>query len=208
MEGGANWIDQRVVGMKISSPAKAPGTAIELGLSLAAKLTSAQTAQDVAKGMLVGMDATMIACYAGSFNPPTLGHANIIKRAQALVEELVVAVGHNPIKSSGMSIEKRMELLNAECAHFDNVRVQAYQGATVHYAKEIGAQVLIRGLRSYADFDHERGMAEINRRHGFETFFLVADTAHSNLSSTLVRQVMAAQLPLDGLVSPLWRKRY
>ena len=144
----------------------------------------------------------MIACYAGSFNPPTLGHANIIKRAQGLVGELVVAVGHNPIKSSGMSLDQRMELLNAECAMFPNVRVQAYQGATVHFAKEIGAQVLIRGLRSYADFDHERGMAEINRRHGFETFFLVADTVHSNLSSTLVRQVMSANLPLDGLVSP------
>ena len=144
----------------------------------------------------------MIACYAGSFNPPTLGHANIIERAHSLVDELVVAVGHNPIKSSGMSVEQRMELLNEPCSAFSNVRVQAYQGATVNFAKEIGAQVLIRGLRSYADFDHERAMAEINRRHGFETFFLVADTVHTNLSSTLVRQVIAADLPLDGLVSP------
>ena len=144
----------------------------------------------------------MIACYAGSFNPPTLGHANIISRAQGLVTELVVAVGHNPIKSSGLSIEQRLHLLHHECAQFSNVRIEAYEGATVHFAKRIGAQVLIRGLRSYADFDHERAMAEINRRHGFETFFLVADTVHTNLSSTMVRQVIAADLPLDGLVSP------
>ena len=144
----------------------------------------------------------MISCYAGSFDPPTLGHANIIARAQGLVDELVVAVGHNPNKAHGLDIEQRLSLLRNDSAAFSNVRVIAYSGATVHFAKEIGAKVLIRGLRSYADFNHERAMAEINRRHGFETFFLVAETIHTNLSSSLVRQVLAAKLPLDGLVSP------
>lgn len=144
----------------------------------------------------------MKACYAGSFDPPTLGHHNIIERAQALFDELVVAVGHNPSKSTGLSLDQRLSLLTTDTAAYPHISVCAFEGATVHFARSIGAQVLIRGLRSYADFNHERGMAEINRRHGLETLFLVAETVHTNLSSSLVRHVLSANLPLDGLVSP------
>ncbi|TVR43261.1 MAG: pantetheine-phosphate adenylyltransferase [Planctomycetota bacterium] len=142
------------------------------------------------------------ACYPGSFDPPTLGHLDIISRAQGLYQRLVVAIGHNPNKIGGLSVDKRLQLLRELCAPWPHVEVCSYEGATVHFAAKLGVQALIRGLRSYADFNHERGMAEINRRHGFETLFLIAESTHTNLSSSLVRQVQAAGLGLEGLVPP------
>jgi pantetheine-phosphate adenylyltransferase len=146
----------------------------------------------------------MIGLYAGSFDPPTLGHLDIVRRAAACCTRLVVAVGVNPEKDRPcLTVDERLRLLAVDAAAMTgSISFDHYQGATVRYARRIGAMVLIRGLRSYADLNRERAQAEINRREGFDTLFLLAETNHSNLSSSLVRQVMEAGLSLDGLVSP------
>lgn len=142
------------------------------------------------------------ACYPGSFDPPTLGHDDIIRRASTMVDELVVAIGRHPGKDPLLSVEQRLTVLQSCYGDVPGLRVVSYDGPTVHFARDIGAQVLIRGLRSYADFESERGMAEVNRANGFDTLFLLSSPAHTALSSSLVRQVMAAGLSLEGLVAP------
>lgn len=142
------------------------------------------------------------ALYAGSFDPPTTGHLDIITRASAIVSELVVGIGVHPDKTPFLDADTRLELMRQDCAHLPNLTFTFYTGATVRFAAECGAKVLVRGLRSYADMNAERGMAEINRREGYDTLFLLANSQHVNLSSTVVRHVMDAGLSLDGLVSP------
>jgi len=144
----------------------------------------------------------MKAIYAGSFDPPTLGHRDLVARAAAVVGELVVAIGEHPDKRTFVPLARRVELLRTDCAGLGRIEVATFAGATVAFAKECGADVLIRGLRSTDDLERERAMAAVNRRHGFETLFLSASTPYLDLSSSLVRQVLAAGLPLDDLVSP------
>lgn len=143
----------------------------------------------------------MRACYPGSFDPPTLGHDDIIRRAHGMVDELIIAIGRHPGKDPLLSVEQRLAVLQECYRDLPNVRIVAYDGTTVHFARDIGAQVLIRGLRSYADFESERGLAEVNRANGFDTLFLLASPAHTTISSSLVRQVLAAGLALNDLVA-------
>ena len=91
--------------------------------------------------------------------------------------------------------------MRAECADMPNVEVHAIEGATVEYARKNGVDVLVRGLRTSLDLDNERAMAEVNRRHGFESLFLLTSGHLAHVSSSVVRQVLSAGLPLDGLVS-------
>lgn len=143
--------------------------------------------------------------FAGSFDPPTLGHRDIIVRAAALCTPLWIGIGRNPHKRPMLTIDTRLELLRAECAAgglaAEQVRVAAFDGATVHFARAQGLRVLIRGLRGSGDLNAERGMAEVNRMNGLDTVFLLAQSAHSHLSSQLVREAAKVGLPLDGLVS-------
>lgn len=142
------------------------------------------------------------ALYAGSFDPPTLGHIDIITRAAEASERLVVGVGVNPAKRAFLEIEDRLDLIRAECANAElrNVTVEAFSGATVDFARAHDIHLLVRGLRGFADLDRERGLAEINRANGFETMFLLARSHHTHISSSLVREVITAGLSLDELV--------
>ena len=142
------------------------------------------------------------ALYPGSFDPPHLGHLDLIRRAAAQVDHLVVGVALNPDKQPLLSADQRVARLIALCRDVGNVSAVAYQGATVAFAKAQGCNVLIRGLRNAADLDAEFGMAQVNRANGLDTFFLVADAAQQHLSSRLVTLVGAAGLPLDALVPP------
>lgn len=141
--------------------------------------------------------------YPGSFDPPHLGHLDLIRRASAQVKHLVIGVAVNPDKKPLLSAEQRIALLITLCRELGNVSVVAYQGATVTFAKAQGCTVLLRGLRNAADLDAEFGMAQVNRAHGLDTVFLVADAAQQHLSSRLVKLVAAAGLPLDALVPPV-----
>jgi pantetheine-phosphate adenylyltransferase len=140
--------------------------------------------------------------YPGSFDPPHFGHLDLIQRAAAHVDHLIVAIALNPDKKPLLSTEQRLALLTTLCGKLGNVTVLAYHDATVTFAKAQGCTVLLRGLRNAADLDAEFAMAQINRAHGLDTLFLIADAAQQHLSSRLVKQVAAAGLPLTALVPP------
>jgi pantetheine-phosphate adenylyltransferase len=145
---------------------------------------------------------SITALYPGSFDPPHLGHVDLIRRAAAQVDRLVVGVALNPDKQPMLSAEQRVALLTVLARDLKNVTAIAYAGATVAFAKAQGCTALIRGLRNAADLDAEFGMAQVNRANGLDTLFLVADAAHQHLSSRLVKLVANAGLPLDALVPP------
>lgn len=132
-----------------------------------------------------------VAVYPGSFDPPTLGHLDIIERAARLYDELVVGVGRNSSKNPLLSVEQRCEALRRSTAHLPNVRIDAFGGLLVDYATSVGASAIVRGLRATADFEYEFQMTLVNRRlrHEVETVFLMTSPEHSYLSSSIVREV-------------------
>ncbi len=140
--------------------------------------------------------------YAGSFDPPTLGHLDIINRAASFCDLLIVGIGVNTEKQPFFSSTERARLMALECAHLSQVTVLPFTGATVLFAKQQNANVLIRGLRTAADLDNERAMAEVNKANGFESMFLLTSGPLAHVSSSVVRQAFAAGLSLEGMVSP------
>jgi len=144
-----------------------------------------------------------IAVVPGSFDPVTLGHLDVIDRAAGLFDELHVLVVHNPAKTALLPIVKRVELLReaiAEAGLPRNIRVESWSvGLLVDYCTDVGASVLVKGIRSQVDVAYETPMAIVNRNlAGVETVFLLPDPAHAHVSSSLVRQVAS----LGGDVSP------
>jgi pantetheine-phosphate adenylyltransferase len=144
-----------------------------------------------------------IAVVPGSFDPVTLGHLDVIDRAAGLFDELHVLVVHNPAKSALLPIAKRVDLLRGaidEAGLPDNIRVESWSvGLLVDYCTDVGASVLVKGIRSQVDVAYETPMAIVNRNlAGVETVFLLPDPAHAHVSSSLVRQVAS----LGGDVSP------
>jgi pantetheine-phosphate adenylyltransferase len=150
----------------------------------------------------VSAAAGVCGLYAGSFDPPTLGHLDIIRRAARVCDTLIVGIGRNPEKQAVFSVEQRVRLLRLECADIVNIQVEVISGATVDFARQQQVTVLIRGLRTYIDLVHERAMAEVNRANGFESLFLMTAGKVAHVSSSIVRQAMDAGLSLQGLVSP------
>lgn len=145
------------------------------------------------------------AIYPGSFDPPTMGHMDIIERSCRLVDRLVVAVGFNPSKASGLfGVEERIEMLVESCRHLPNIEVQTFGGLLVEYAHSQGASVMIRGLRAISDFESEFQMAQINRHLNdeIETLFMMTNWEHSFLSSSVVREVASLGGDVSGLVPP------
>lgn len=145
-----------------------------------------------------------IAVYPGSFDPPTLGHLDVIERASELFKEIVVSVGMNSGKNPLLTVEQRAEALWEACAHLPNVRVATFSGLLVDHAIQLGAGVIVRGLRATADFEYEFQMAMVNRRLApkLETMFLMTTWEHSYLSSSIVREVAQLGGDFSGLVPP------
>jgi pantetheine-phosphate adenylyltransferase len=131
------------------------------------------------------------AVYTGSFDPITLGHLNVIERSCRLVDELIVGVGTNIEKTSLFTDEERLELIKRATSHLPNVRVQTFTGLAVHFVRECQARVIIRGIRSLTDMEHEFTMTLANRKldPGIETVFLMADDEFSHVSSSLIKQI-------------------
>src|SRR6478609_7880783 len=147
--------------------------------------------------------SSRIAVVPGSFDPPTLGHLDVIRRAAKLYDELHVLVVHNPGKEAMLPIAQRMSLIEQSIAEEgigDNVVVGSWSmGLLVDYARDVGAGVLVKGIRSQIDVAYESPMAIVNRHLAdIETVFLLPDPAHALVSSSLVRQVAG----LGGDVSP------
>lgn len=144
----------------------------------------------------------MKAIYAGSFDPVTLGHLDIIKRAAKIFDTIVVAVLENPNKNCLFTIEERKKHLEIVTSDIKNVEVASFQGLLADFAKEIEADVAIRGLRNAVDFACEQQMHLINGRlnKNIETVFLAADESHISLSSSAVKEVAVFGGNIDFMV--------
>ena len=132
-----------------------------------------------------------IAVYAGSFDPLTLGHLDIIRRGAALFETLVVAIGINPDKRPLFTAPERVDLLKGVIADLKNVEVECFEGLTVDYVKRKKGSVMLRGIRTVSDIEAEFTMALTNRTLApqIETVFLMASEKYSHVSSTLIKQI-------------------
>lgn len=132
-----------------------------------------------------------IAVYPGSFDPVTLGHLDIICRAAEMVDELIVAVLVNKAKRPLFSVEERVTMLQIVTRDLPNVRVQSFSGLSVDFAREAGAEFLVRGLRAITDFEYELQMAQTNRIMApeIDTIFLTTNLRYAYLSSTMVKEV-------------------
>lgn len=129
------------------------------------------------------------ALFAGTFNPFTVGHADIVKRGLVLFDEVVIAFGENQDKPSA-DIDARLQAIRDVYKDEPRVRVEVYHSLTVDFAQEIGANVLLRGVRTVADFEYERQMADANRAlAGIETVVLFTKPELSHISSSLVRDL-------------------
>lgn len=134
---------------------------------------------------------TRVGIYAGSFDPVTLGHSDLIERSFAFVDRLVVAVATNVNKKPLFSVDERIRMIRTSIGDDDRVDVVAFEGLLVEQARGVDANVLIRGLRAVSDFEYEFQMALMNRRLApeLETVFMLPSVETTYLSSSLVREV-------------------
>jgi pantetheine-phosphate adenylyltransferase len=134
-----------------------------------------------------------IAVFPGSFDPITIGHEAIVKRALSLFDEIIIAIGANALKKSYYSLSIRKEMLNKVFKDEPRVRVDHYEGLTVDFCLKNGAGYLVRGLRTSADFEFERAIAQINKvmAPGVESVFLLTVPEYSHINSTIVRDIIS-----------------
>lgn len=133
-----------------------------------------------------------IAVFAGSFDPFTIGHESIARRALPLFDELIVAVGTNTSKTYMFSLEQRIEWIRTIFSDESRVKVETYTGLTVNYCKSKGANYLLRGLRNTTDFEFEKAIAQMNRslNDSVETVFVLPLAEHMAISSTIIREIV------------------
>lgn len=135
----------------------------------------------------------------GSFDPPTLGHVDVIERTMSLFDRVVVAVVDNPSKNSMFTLGERRELVAA--IHGDRVEVTHFDGLLVDHAREVGADAVVKGLRTVEDYEYETRMAHMNRHlTGMETIFIPTRPDYGFISSTLVREIARLGGSVSGLV--------
>jgi pantetheine-phosphate adenylyltransferase len=137
------------------------------------------------------MNNSRTAVYTGSFDPITLGHLNVIERASRLVDKLIVGVGINIEKTALFTSEERAELVKLTTRHVPNIDVRQFSGLAVHFVRDCGARVMLRGVRSLTDIEAEFTMTLANRKldPSVETVFLMADDQFSHVSSSLLKQI-------------------
>jgi pantetheine-phosphate adenylyltransferase len=143
-----------------------------------------------------------LAVYPGSFDPITNGHLDIVKRASSIFEKLIIAVYDIPQKSLLFSAEERVDLARKAVVDFKNVQVTSYSGITVEYARKVGAQVLVRGLRASSDFEREFEMALMNKKLApdIELVCFMANLRYQFLSSSLLKEIIKLGGNLDDMV--------
>lgn len=144
-----------------------------------------------------------VAVYPGSFDPITNGHLDIICRASHIYDKIIVGVLNNPGKKSPMfSVEERIEMIRGVTSDIPNVETDSFNGLLVDFAKAKGAEVILKGLRTVADFEYEFQMALLNKALNpeYETVFLMTDTKYSYISSSMVKELAGFKGDLKGLV--------
>jgi pantetheine-phosphate adenylyltransferase len=140
----------------------------------------------------------------GSFDPVTFGHLDVIERVARFFDSVIVAVIRNPQKSASLfSLEEREAMLAEVTAHLGNIHIEYFAGLLVDFAKDHGADTIVKGLRAVTDFDYELQMAQMNQTlTGIDTFFLATSPQYSFLSSSLVREVARFGGDVSSLVPP------
>ena len=132
-----------------------------------------------------------VAVFPGSFDPFTIGHEEIVRRALKLFDKIIIAVGINPVKTDFLAPECRIQLIKKAFADTDRVVVESYSGLTVDFCTQANAHIIIRGLRTAADFEYERSVGQANRAMDsqIETVFILTSTVNTFVSSTIVRNI-------------------
>ncbi len=151
----------------------------------------------------------IIAIYPGSFDPLTNGHLDLISRGSKIFEELVVAILRNPEKDPLFTLAERRDMLEEATAHYDNVRVDTFEGLLVEYAEQVNATVILRGIRAISDYEYELQMALMNRKLSpqIETVFMMPAEAYSYVSSRLVKEIVRLGGSVKGLIPDLVEER-
>lgn len=142
------------------------------------------------------------ALFAGTFDPPTLGHLDVIQRAALLCDELWIGIASNPQKEKYLfSLEERKEMLKTITSSIPNIKIVHFAELVIEYAKKQGMSFLIRGLRTFSDYEYEFSMALINRKlSGIDTAFLMADPHHAHIRSSFLRELGAHGTHLQDFV--------
>jgi len=146
---------------------------------------------------------TRIGIYAGSFDPITLGHLDVLERARRLFDKVIVAIGHNSHKATLFTLDERLAMLRESSRKWRDVEIASFKGLTVDYAKSVKASALIRGVRTADDLHAEMAMAEMNRllAEKIETIFIPTNPIYFHISSSLVKDVALNGGDLSSLVS-------
>jgi pantetheine-phosphate adenylyltransferase len=155
---------------------------------------------------------TRVGLYPGSFDPVHNGHLDIIGRAVKLVDKLVIGVAVDTGKAALFSLEERLEILREETASIKTnaeIVVHGYEGLTINAARALGAQVLVRGLRAFSDFEYEFQLTAMNQQldREIETVFLMADPRHQAIASRLVKEIVSMGGDIAPFVSPAVKRR-
>ncbi len=146
-----------------------------------------------------------IAVFPGSFDPITLGHVSVIKRSLALFDEVIIAIGINSEKKHMFSVEQRKSWIETCFVDEPKVSVGKYSGLTVDYCKSKNANFILRGLRTAADFEFERGIGQVNRKlnENIETVFLLTEAQYTPITSSIVRDVIRHKGDISSMVPPV-----
>jgi len=142
------------------------------------------------------------AVFPGSFDPITIGHEDIIRRALPLFDEIIIAVGYNSTKSGMFDVEERLQLIREVFSGETKIKVDSYQGLTIDYCRRVDAKYLLRGLRTAADFEFERGIGQVNKMMAgeVETLFMLTAPEYTPISSSIVRDIIRHKGNVEGLV--------
>ena len=143
--------------------------------------------------------------YPGTFNPITNGHTDLVERASSIFDRVIVAVGSSKLKSTLAPLDKRVSVTSEVLGHIDNVEVIGFEGLLTEFVKQQNAKLILRGLRTVADFEYEFQLVGMNRVlvPDIETLFLAPDEEYSYISSTLVREIAAYGGDISAFVSPI-----
>ena len=146
-----------------------------------------------------------VALFPGSFDPITLGHVDLIKRALPIFDKIIVAIGQNTQKKYLFDLDQRVNWLGKVLSDYEKVEIGVYEGLTVRYAQDQGAQFLLRGLRNASDFDYEKTISQLNHivGDGLETVFFISQPQFGHISSTIVREIIKGEGDVSAFVPEL-----
>lgn len=134
-----------------------------------------------------------IAIFPGSFDPFTIGHESIVNRAKSMFDKIYIMIGYNANKESFFPVEKRLKWINQVFQNDEKVEVRIHEGLTVDFCREVGARYILRGIRTSADFEYERAIAQINKKMHpeIETVFLLTLPEHTPVNATIIRDIVS-----------------